>query len=152
MCNEFQNRLVEMDDEWLLKLAGLLVERYLGQLTRSLSIYYYLIYRGGQLIYLFAALGMPFLLRQRQVRVSAVVKWLQSSPLKMVYACKQYEDAVLCAAQIRCRYGKLHTSIDLQAIYGWHQRKCTTLDQSAIVGREDGLHGNAMIKQVQKLF
>ena len=83
LCN-FWNRLMDMDDERLVKQA-FLQSAVLGPLTHSNSAHKFW---AGQVVPFLAALGMPCdLIAPQSVNVSAVVEELQGSYLESVNAC-----------------------------------------------------------------
>ena len=116
----FWNRLVEMDDGRLVKLA-FLQSAALGPLTRSNSTHKSW---AGQVASFFHSLGLPCDLRTpRTVDVGAVVKQLQSEYLQSVRestATKMQQYLRMGATLDRVDYTP---AVYLQAVGGWRQRK-----------------------------
>ena len=118
LCN-FWNRLVEMDDERLVKQYFLQIA-VLGPLTHS-----NLAHKSwaGQVVSFLATLGMPCnLITPLSVNVSTVVEKLQSSYLESVNACSGVKMQQNLHLRSEVDSASYTPAAYLQAVGGWRQR------------------------------
>ena len=149
LCN-FWNRLVEMDDERLVKQA-FLQSAVLGPLTRPNSAHKSW---AGQFESFLAALGMPCdLINPRSVNVSAVVEKLQSSYLESVNACSGVKMQQYLRLRAEVDSASYIPAAYLQAVGGWRQRKhlAQLRTGSHWLAVETGRYGTARVERAQRL-